>query len=308
MIPKKGGIQLDFSKLGTFITARRKLLGMTQLELCQDICTQAAISQIESGKVLPSIETLYSISLKLNTPINHFINLLLDDNFEQANKIVSKIEMLTSEHKYAEVFKLTKEELDKLKPNVTWYKIFIEWQYAYSSYQIGKINHEDCLISLKLLLDPKYELIIKNMFLEHRILNTIAVIYASNNNGKLALFYYNKILAKGNEIDKTSLYDPETYLLRVMYNKVKTLYDMDEIDSAIDVIHEGINRAKKHANIAFVGQYYYYLGQCYEKKGCHFSEISQCYKKAEFFFQFLEKEAYIKIIKNLKANYLEEDT
>lgn len=179
---------MNYRKLGEFIVNRRKLLGMTQQELCNGICTQSAISQIEKGKVIPNLDTLHSISLKLNIPINFFMNLLVDDSFEQIEPIIMEIEKLTAHHKYKDVYKKSIAELESVNFNRIWFKIYLQWALTYSSYMLGLMSFTETLTSLKRLLDPKNYLIIKTNALELRILNSIAVIYASNHNEKVALF------------------------------------------------------------------------------------------------------------------------
>ena len=45
--------------------ARRKELGLSQVKLCQGICTQATLSKFESGKQIPTLEILNQLCARL---------------------------------------------------------------------------------------------------------------------------------------------------------------------------------------------------------------------------------------------------
>lgn len=60
-------------QIGNRIRERRKQLRMTQEELGGDVLTKSAVSQIELGKVVPSIETLAYIADRLGRPMSFFL-------------------------------------------------------------------------------------------------------------------------------------------------------------------------------------------------------------------------------------------
>jgi len=67
--------QLDFSAVGEKIKELRKQMGLSQKELSHNICTQAQISKIEKGEVLPLSSTLYLISKRLGVDVNYFFDI-----------------------------------------------------------------------------------------------------------------------------------------------------------------------------------------------------------------------------------------
>ncbi|MDX5475043.1 MAG: helix-turn-helix transcriptional regulator [Bacillaceae bacterium] len=296
---------MNYSRLGEAIIKQRKLLKMTQIDLCQDICSQSAISQIEKGSVLPNLDTLYAISLRLRVPVNYFINLLIDENFEEINKVVIDLERKLSKHLYQETYLISNKQLEQKNPQKqSWYYFYLFWINRYSAHKIGNMDAHKCLIELKGLLVPQYELILRKNLLDYRILNTIAVIYASIGDSKLANYYYNKILSKPYSSNSSLRQNPDIYLLQTMYNKVKTLYDTNNFDNAILIIEQGIQKSKELENVSFVGHFYYYLGLCYEKTNKEFNEISDCFQKAYYHFEFLDKRGYLDVLRNLKSQYL----
>lgn len=59
--------------LGQRVKARRKQLGMTQGELAGRDLTKSAISQIECGKLVPSLKTLGLIATRLDVRISFLL-------------------------------------------------------------------------------------------------------------------------------------------------------------------------------------------------------------------------------------------
>ncbi|WP_353056593.1 hypothetical protein [Solibacillus isronensis] len=50
--------------------------------------------------------------------------------------------------------------------------------------------------------------------------------------------------------------------------------------------------------------FYYYLGQCYEKFGYSEEEIKYPFKRAEIFLGILKREAHLKNFRELKGHWL----
>ncbi|MCL6598916.1 MAG: helix-turn-helix transcriptional regulator [Alicyclobacillus macrosporangiidus] len=67
--------------IGNKIRNRRKELGLTQAQLAGNDINRSLISQIESGRCLPSLDTLKIISQRLDKPIAYFLN---EDSFDDA--------------------------------------------------------------------------------------------------------------------------------------------------------------------------------------------------------------------------------
>lgn len=63
---------LDQVRFGNEISYLRKR-GLTQNMLANKLCTQALISKIEQGQVLPGIDILYELSIRLKVPLTSLI-------------------------------------------------------------------------------------------------------------------------------------------------------------------------------------------------------------------------------------------
>ncbi|MGX8177450.1 helix-turn-helix transcriptional regulator [Exiguobacterium artemiae] len=56
--------------VGNQVRKYRKMKGLTQKELCQDICSQAEVSKIENLKNIPSAELARNLAIRLDIPID----------------------------------------------------------------------------------------------------------------------------------------------------------------------------------------------------------------------------------------------
>ncbi|CAM3850217.1 helix-turn-helix domain-containing protein [Alkalicoccus chagannorensis] len=293
---------MSTNSLGKEIVALRTSNNMTQKQLSDGICTQPTIRMIERGDITPALDTIYFISLKLKKPLRYFINILFSDSFSRIDKLVVYIEELTTQQKYEVVNEIVVKELYENIEN-EWYQHFLKWQYYLSAYEIKKIDFNEAIKSLKELIQKKYDLIIMRDFLKERIYNTIAFLYAKNQEIDLALFYYNKINFD-EEIIISPRHNINIYYLRVMFNKSKTLFDSGNYTDAIALIKEGIDKSIKAENMSFIGNFYYYLGMSYEVNNNSYQDIRSCYKNAEYFFDLLGRELHLNILHSKKSEYI----
>ncbi len=297
---------MGIGELGKEISRLRKQQVMTQKELAQDVCTQAALSQIERGQTTPALETLFFLSLKLNKPTSHFLQYVLDDNVEYINETMLFIENLAFEQRFKDIYRLTQKELRTMESSSrTWFEQYLRWMNAVSSYRLKRTDYPSTMSLLKDLLKEEYTLLNHKGFLHFKILNSLALIHGENDNLTSSLLYYNKAL-KGDwkETMPSLLRQPEIYRLRILYNKAKTLYDMKKYDEALATVIQGINESRKNENISMLGNFYYYRGQCYEQMNEDRAIIEEAYRNAEFIYGFLGKEKYLKIVREKKRDYL----
>ena len=64
---------MDSKLIGSKIKRRRCELGLTQSALCDDYMTRNMLSLIESGKAMPSLDTLEYLANKLNLPVSYIL-------------------------------------------------------------------------------------------------------------------------------------------------------------------------------------------------------------------------------------------
>lgn len=95
--------------------ARRKELGLSQVKLCQGICTQATLSKFESGKQIPTLEILNQLCARLGLGLDDLNqgSILAVKTLHQS---LAKIEEGLMIEDFLEVRKLLK----KIDPNEIW--------------------------------------------------------------------------------------------------------------------------------------------------------------------------------------------
>lgn len=287
--------------LGLEISKLRTELGMSQNELAKNICTQSTISRIESGEVYPAIDTLLKIALKLQVPIEYFIEMLFHKNVFESETLIKNIEFHLKEHNYKKVISIINKN-DIATENV-WLNFYLEYILHTTNYYLKIISPEDCIINLKKILNYSNQTTIQFRFLHIRINNTIANVYGEKGETHKSLYHYNKILKE--HINK-SYSDSKIYetLITVLFNKCKTQYDLNDIEGALETANLGIQKSKETSYFILAGQFLYYKGQCLEKMNASFIEIQEVYMQALFIFEFLELPFYIKAIKENKKHYL----
>lgn len=290
--------------LGQEITRLRKNLSMTQKQLCEGICTQPTISMIEKGDIIPRIDILILISSKLNKPFNYFIDFLLINDYEYIHKFVNDIEEFTLEQQFNYVYQIVSNELanPKYKTN-EWFNVFLRWQLYLSSYYLGKLHIKKAISQIKKLYYNTPSNILHRKFLGNRIINTLAFLYALKKDFKKSLFYFNKINFNISNMSSTRL-TQEIYYLRILYNKTKTLFDMGNYQEALAHCKKGINLSLDMENMSNIGNFYFYLGECYEKLNYPIENIVDSYKNALYFFKLLQRNNYIEILLKEKGNFI----
>ncbi|WP_229677301.1 helix-turn-helix domain-containing protein [Psychrobacillus lasiicapitis] len=288
--------------LGLEISKLRTEMGMSQKELANNICTQSTISRIEAGEVYPAIDTLLKIALKLQVPVEYFIEMLFHKDVLESERLIKDIEFHLKEHNYKKIISIIKH--NKIDSENIWLNLYLEYLLDIAHYYLKIITPEECISSLKSILDFSNQTTIQFRFLHIKISNSIANIYAENGEIPKSLYYYNKILKEHFHKNYSDHKIYET-LITVLFNKCNILYELKDYEEALETANLGIKKSKETSFFFLVGQFLYYKGQCLEKMNGAITEIKEVYKQALFFFEFLELPFYISAIKQNKNKYLD---
>ncbi|TVP83662.1 MAG: XRE family transcriptional regulator [Alkalicoccus sp.] len=295
---------LNKQQLGKEIAALRKRKKLSQGQLAEGICTQPAVSQIEKGLVYPKVDTLYYLAAKLDTSFSHFVNLLMEENLSWEEE-VQHLENLIAEQKHKEICSYVQKLREKNGQLEEWISTFTSWAFSLSKYHCGDISLKRTIQELKQLYSMSDSIVLKSGNLHVRILNSIAFLHALNKDYSQSLYYYDKILEDGGSAgEKKGGHERTIYQIRVMYNKAKTLYDMKEAVKSLQVIEDGIRLSLQNENMSLLGQFYYYKGQCFEHLKREPEETAECYEKALFLFELLNKKLYSRLVWEHKSHYI----
>ncbi|WP_018922085.1 helix-turn-helix domain-containing protein [Salsuginibacillus kocurii] len=294
-------------ELGAEIAYLRKKNKLTQTDLAKNICTQPTISMIEKGEIVPGIDTLHNIALRLNKPVEYFLKVLEYQRPEYVEQTINLIEKATTAHDYETVYRLTSAELESGALNNNWIKVFLKWHQTTSGYELGKWEAHEAEKKLIHLLEKLNEIEGKKEGILSKIYNTLGILCSEQNKFTESRYYYDKSITHLPEIsDQPSTRSLPIFYLRVLYNKTITLYDAHKYEESLAEAERGIYWSKIYDNMALIGQFYYYKGQNSEILKLNTeAETKECYRKALFFFKLLNKNVYESLLLKHKGHYLE---
>ncbi|WP_167397356.1 helix-turn-helix domain-containing protein [Lysinibacillus mangiferihumi] len=268
---------------------------ITQKQLSEGICTQPTISMIEKGIIMPGIDILVDIAAKLQVTLDYFTEFINNADYEDKKRLILKLEDLALRQKFVDIHNIVKIELQN-KIEDRWLEAYLKWLYFLSRYYIKKESLDLVIGNILQLIRNVPSNILNREYLLYRIYNSIAFLHAINKNYSKALFYYRKI--DFDSVEETRLPSRQIFELRFLYNQVKTLYDMGEYGEAIRLSELGITKSINYENMSLIGNFYYYLAQTHEKTSKNRELIVYFYKKSLFFFELLNRELYVEILKN----------
>ncbi|ENQ3107108.1 Helix-turn-helix domain-containing protein [Bacillus sp. 491mf] len=271
-------------KLGDEIKKIRRMRGLTQKHLADNICHQSEISRIESGVVYPSMDILQGIAAKLKVPIIHFYEVVAYSDIERKKQFKDLIQSLCKQKKYEEIYKKTWDELKKEEDHPE-FQQFLLWHHHLSAYMLKKVNYEYCILELKKLITQQS--VGMDVFQSLYIENSIANIYAENECIQKSIEVYKHILKQ-----LKSLHSNEEFAIKVGYNYAKALYLDDRYEEALYNVEKTIETSCQNSNMTLIGQLFYQKGECLEKLGHSEDEIRIAYAKALFFFELLDLHSY----------------
>ena len=117
------------SELGKEISRRRRQERMTQQELSEGICSQAALSKIEKGDTVPALENLFHLSIRLNQPLDKWLLIMTEmGDAESLDEVTGELENLIQKREFLQVIMLTEQKLSAMKDSQrTWMKHYLEF-------------------------------------------------------------------------------------------------------------------------------------------------------------------------------------
>jgi transcriptional regulator with XRE-family HTH domain len=184
---------MDYSVIGTKIKEMRKMVGLTQGDLAEGICTQALISRIEKGDIYPSATALYQIAVKLGVDINYFFEIGTTPRLDYIREVERQLKYLRDTWNYKGMMDVVKAE----EKNPLFYKDndklqLLYWHKAIYLYEEKKETESAFTLLHKayhLTAHPKKAMSEREM----QILSTIGTFHASLHHHDEALDYYHRV-------------------------------------------------------------------------------------------------------------------
>src|SRR5699024_2681333 len=259
---------------GSLIKSKRKELGLTQKELSEGICTQALISRIEKGDIVPQNSILQQLGSRLQLNDKELSTLAYKTRYDnEIDELKRNIRRALTRRDYDYIEKIL--EQNKILINNTNNEndqAFFTWMNA--SLQDKLYNQKDKALKILTeipLLNLEDELAIE-------ILNAIGVIYYQGNEFKQALNVFQHAVSM---IEDNIDYMVQTKLL---FNYALTLEEYDEDKKALDYIIQAIERLIIEDSMYLLGDLYHTKGFVLRKLG-HLEEAKKSNQLALSIFE-----------------------
>jgi transcriptional regulator with XRE-family HTH domain len=284
---------VDYSVIGKKIKELRKVVGLTQGELAEGICTQALVSRIEKGDIYPSATALYQISVKLGVDVNYFFEIGTTPRLDYLVEVEKQLKHLRINRKFEEIEELVKtEEKSPLfyKDNENLQLLY--WHKGIYAYEVEKDEEKSFS-----LLDEAYYLTANQKKAmterEMQILSSKGTILFSLNRQQEALHHYNMVEAALKAAEQ--LHD-KSIKTRLFYNISRALTRLGKYEKSIDYCHQAINWCIEEELLWGLGELNYQIGYNYELLH-DYDKALPYFNRALHMFELLKDEKYVTFIK-----------
>ncbi|WP_416147479.1 helix-turn-helix domain-containing protein [Salipaludibacillus sp. HK11] len=245
-------------QIGNKIKELRTFFKISQSELSKGICTQALISQIESGETIPTSEILYKISTRLGTDMNYFFTITKTPSQDYARLVIEDLDQAVRLTNYEEVLRIVKVEKKNPLFKHPQLQQLLLWREAICSFQL---NHD--LANALRLIDEALSLTEstgKNLSEDKmKILNSKAILLSQSNQSKEANRIIEQLLK---EIRTSPLLKKPRIAINICYNGSKTSISLGKVEEAIKRAEQGIKLCLKHEELYLLGELFYQKGEC----------------------------------------------
>jgi transcriptional regulator with XRE-family HTH domain len=261
---------MDISAIGKKIKELRKLMGLSQKELSNGICTQAQISKIEKGEVSPYSHTLYLLAVKLGVDLNYFFEIGVTPRLDYVKEVEFQLKMARRNFQYQEIKQIvTIEENNPLFTHNNRHSRLIYWHKGIYEYHLNKD-----MGAAVLLFNKAISLTFNGMWKEEEIeiLMSEGIVYFEEGDYPKAMGIY---LQCQKHLENLPLRLDYTIDIRLLYNIARALTRMDKLSESRLYCEKGINWCVSHDQFFLLGELNYHLGYNYE--------LEKKFEKAKFF-------------------------
>jgi len=284
--------------IGENIKMLREKANMSQTELAENICTQAQISRIEKGEVIPLSTTLYNISRKLEIDMNEFFNMANNQRFDYIDTVKNEIRKAIRKRDYETVYELVKsEQKNEIFASVE-HEQFLMWHEGVAIYYLeGAFDR-----SLELLLKSLYRTRRKTNSLysctEIEIMISIGIIYNETEKFELSVQYYEQALEEMHKIQK-----------KMDQTKIRIYYGLTKSLTSLGKHRDSFAYSKKGISLCIYLESFYLLGELHFQAGINCFHLKQFKRsmvhlnKSLLLFEIMDKSDYVEIIKENIEEY-----
>ncbi|WP_264739678.1 helix-turn-helix domain-containing protein [Cytobacillus firmus] len=292
---------MDFSVIGDKIKELRRIQRITQKELAEDICTQAQISKLENGEVIPCASTLFLISQKLGIDVNYFFNIGLTPRLDYVEEVSRQLKIARRNFKYQDMEEIV--EMEERNPlfyqNPRFLQLLI-WHKGICLYHVNSDFERS-----QQTLDEALSLTNEKFWTEQEmeILLSKGIVFFENNLLNEAIQIYEMVYKEMKNLSRLRDYILKAKLL---YNMARAFTRKGLYEKSTEVCLEGVDWSIEKDNLFLLGEFHYHIGYNFELKEDYFT--AQDYmKKALLIFDLQKDHKYSDYINGKLMKWQEEN-
>jgi transcriptional regulator with XRE-family HTH domain len=285
---------MDYSLIGKKMKELRKVVGLTQGDLAEGICTQALISRMEKGDIYPSAAALYQIALKLGVDVNYFFEIGTNPRLDYILEVEKQFRTLRDDRKFEEMIDLVKAE----EKNPLFYKDkeklqLLYWHKGIYTYEVRKDPDEALSLLHQAYSMTAHE---KKAMSERemQIISSIGTIHNSLHNHESALDYYQQVETA---MKTTGQLQNKSIKTRLYYNKARILTRLGRYEESTSYCRKGLKWCFEEESLWGIGELHYQIGYNYELQD-DLEKALTYFQKALNMFDLKNDEVYTSFIKN----------
>lgn len=271
---------MDYSVIGKKIKELRKVVGLTQGDLAEDICTQALISRMEKGDIYPSATALYQISLKLGVDVNYFFEIGTTPRIDYFREVERQLRGFRLKRRFTEMMDMVRTELKNPFFNKDNDKLqLLYWHKAIYLFEIEKDAE-----SAFSLLEQAYQLTAHQKKAaterEMEILMTIGTWETLLHHHEESLRYYQKVEAI---MSHTQQLTDKSIKTRLFYNIARVLTQLGRYEESVEYCLKAIKWCLDEEHLWGLGELHYHVGYNYEMVGDYEKALPYVEKAIQMF-------------------------
>ncbi|MFC3884600.1 helix-turn-helix domain-containing protein [Bacillus songklensis] len=288
-------------RIGSIIRELRKMVGLSQKELAQGICTQAQISKLENGDEYPYSITLYEISKRLGVDMNYFFDIIETPRLDYVAEVKNLIRQYIRKRDYDSVAHIVQREKESPLFQTPANKQFLMWHEGICDYYVYK-NKDKSLSKLyeAITLTQTSHSYYKEREIE--VLNSVAIIHNEEKEFGRAVDIYKTALTQLKYLPQIK---NEKIKIRILYGLSRTLTEMGEYKESLVYSERGIHLCISCESL-------YLFGELHYQSGCNLIKMQQKEKgtqyleKAIFIFGLEKNEKFVALVKQQMKKLLEQ--
>ncbi|MEW4372457.1 helix-turn-helix domain-containing protein [Paenibacillus kandeliae] len=246
----------QYNTLGSTLKKFRLEMGMSQQQLAQDICTQAQISKIEKGDILPLSSTLSELTSRLGITLDYFFSFVRSPEFDYVSDFFYFLRKHARNKEYDEALWMVQKEKDNPLFDSKDKKQFLLWHEGMCHFQIYKnADYAMQCLCASLDLTPQINRIYSERQTE--ILNSIGIIHDQLHEYSQAAETFHTALQS---LDKLPLVQDRNIQLRLYYNLSKALINLEQYQNSLLYCQKGIKLCIQEERLYLFGELHYQMG------------------------------------------------